>query len=263
MLQIVTLAAAILLGQGSSELTLSKARFTYGELGPVRPDNKFLPGDAVFLSFDISGIKTSEIGAYSYVLTIDVQDKAGKSVFKKSVDFDGILPLGGNKLRANPHLILPNDQVPGDYKFNLTVLDKGTKVSKTISKEFTLLPKAFGLVALQISNDDKGLQSTPLDGTVGEVRFLNFSVANFARDSKKKPNFEIELQIFEGGKPIYSKPFVDKVNDIFDEKINNYPAIFRIFLNREGKFTVSIKAIDHIAKKTSEYQLPLEVYPAK
>lgn len=263
MLQIVTLVAALLMGQGSSELTLTNARFTYGELGPVRPDSKFLPGDAAFLSFDISGIKTSDIGAYGYVLTIEVQDKSGKSAFKKSVDFDGILPLGGNKLRANPHLFLPNDQPPGDYSFNITVLDKGTKKSKSLSKEFTLLPKAFGLVGLQISNDDKGLQSTPLDGTVGEVRFLNFSLANFAREGKdKKPNFDIELQIFEGSKPIYSKPFVDKVTEL-DERINNYPAIFRIFLNREGKFTISIKAIDHLAKKTSEFKLPLEVSPAK
>ena len=102
MLQSMALFAALTMtpGQGAG-LTLSNPRITYGELGSTRPDNKLLPGDIFFLSFDIDGIKVSEAGRVKYGMAMEVVDATGKSIFKQMpVERDDFLPLGGTRLPA-------------------------------------------------------------------------------------------------------------------------------------------------------------------
>ena len=63
MIGTLTLAAAMSLApMQPGQLNLINARTTYGELGPPRTDNNYLPSDLYFLSFDIDGIKTSPEG---------------------------------------------------------------------------------------------------------------------------------------------------------------------------------------------------------
>src|SRR4029077_12919114 len=115
MLQSMALFAALTMtpGQGTG-LALRNPRITYGELGSPRPDNKLLPGDIFFLSFDIDGIKVSPEGRVKYGMAMEVTDSSGKSIFKQMpVERDDFLPLGGNKLPARAYVSVGPDQAPG------------------------------------------------------------------------------------------------------------------------------------------------------
>ena len=88
-------------GQGAGALGVSNIRLTFGELGPSRTDNKYLPGDVPFVSFDIDGLKASPEGKVAYSMGLEVMDRAGKAVFSAPpAKAEMLLLLGGTKLPA-------------------------------------------------------------------------------------------------------------------------------------------------------------------
>ena len=102
-----TLAAAAALAVAPAQagaLNLTNVRTPYGELGAVRTDNRYLPGDFFFLAFDMDGLAVSPEGKVSYTMMVEVTDKAGKPVFKqdKPAENDEFIVLGGNRTLSNP-----------------------------------------------------------------------------------------------------------------------------------------------------------------
>ena len=77
----IVLVAAIALAPAqapSGELVLSNVRSSYGELGGARPASPLLPGDVLFVCFDIEGITIDPEGKVQYTMGMDILDKAGK-----------------------------------------------------------------------------------------------------------------------------------------------------------------------------------------
>jgi hypothetical protein len=273
MLHSMALVAALTMtpGQGAG-LTLGNPRVTYGELGSPRPDNKFLPGDIFFLSFDIEGIKVSPEGRVKYGMAMEVFDSGGKSIFKQMpVERDDFLPLGGTKLPARAFVSVGPDQAAGTYVCKVTVsdlTDKDKAVSKTLEQKFDVLPRGFGIVQLYTAADMKGEIPAPLVGVAGQSLFVHFAVIDFERDGKtKQPNITIEMVVYDQTKkPTLEKPTVKQVPDEadgkVDEKVVGVPMRFLVPLNREGGFLIELKATDNMSKKTSKVYLPLRVFPA-
>jgi len=58
-------------------LSATNIRTTYGVLGPVRRDTRFLPGDDFVLSFDIEGAKVNAAGKVLYLVGMEVTDNQG------------------------------------------------------------------------------------------------------------------------------------------------------------------------------------------
>src|SRR5262245_22027514 len=82
-------------------LNLTNVRNTYGELGGARPEGPLLPGDVLFVAFDIEGIAIDPAGKVNYTMAMEVQDKDGKPIFKQDpADKSDFVPLGGPKLPA-------------------------------------------------------------------------------------------------------------------------------------------------------------------
>src|ERR1700730_368686 len=103
MLQTRALVAALSLAPAQDgPLTITNDRITFcGEFGPTRPNNKFLPGDTVWLAFDVENLKMEAAGVVKYSMNMDVFDTAGKSIFKSPQPppkQDMVLPLGGGKM---------------------------------------------------------------------------------------------------------------------------------------------------------------------
>jgi hypothetical protein len=276
MLHSMALIAALSMTPGPAQatgLTLSNPRATYGELGSPRPDSKLLPGDIFFLSFDIDGIKVSPEGRVKYGMAMEVNDSAGKSIFKqKPEERDEFLPLGGSKLPARAYVSVGLDQAPGTYTCKVTVSDlsdKDKEVSKTVEQKFEVLPRNFGIVQLYSSADPKGEFPAALVGVAGQSMFVHFAVIEFQRDtSTKQPNITIEMVVYDQtNKPTLEKPTVkqlpDGPDDKVDEKFAGVPMRFLVPLNREGGFLIELKATDNISKKTSKVYLPLRVFSAK
>lgn len=260
------LAAAAALGLAPAQtgtLNLTNVRTTYGELGAVRTDNRFLPGDLYFLAFDIEGITVSPEGKVAYAMSMAVTDKASKPVLEnKPVDRDELLPLGGTRLPARAYIILAMDQAPGTYTCKVTVTDRATKATKVLERTFEVVPKEFGIVGLFTSADDKGEHPAPPVGVVGQNVFVHCALVGFGRDkAKKQPDAYVELRVYdEARRPTLAKPsMIAAVPKDVNETENLVTARFYLPFNREGNFIAELKATDNTTGKTATITFPVRV----
>lgn len=252
-------------------LTLSNVRLTYGELGGTRPETKLLPGDLLFVGFDIDGITLNPDGYATYSMALDVTDAAGKSIFKQEpADKSDFVPLGGTKIPGRAYILAGYDQPPGAYTLRVTVADKGAagpqKPTKSLEKKFEVAERGFGIVSVYTTVDDRadGIPA-PTTGLVGERVFIWFQVIGFARDRARKnqPNVTVEMQILnEAGKPTLPKPADFTMENGVDEKDPNFTLRFVLPMTRVGKFTVRLTATDKVGNKKATFDLPIAVVPS-
>ena len=110
-----TLAATAALAfapcQGGT-LNLTNARTTYGEMGAVRTDNRYMPQDFYFLAFDMEGLTASPEGKVSYTMMVEVTNNLGQSVFKqdKPAESEEFIVLGGNRMPGRAWVSLQPNQ---------------------------------------------------------------------------------------------------------------------------------------------------------
>src|SRR5437879_4706834 len=108
----VVLAAALsLFPAQAGKLALTNVRSTQGIMGPVRSDAKLLPGDSLFLAFDIEGIQADASGKAQYSVGMAVANSQGKVQFKQEPrNLEAINALGGTRLPAHAHIDIGIDQ---------------------------------------------------------------------------------------------------------------------------------------------------------
>jgi hypothetical protein len=245
-------------------LQLTNVRMTIGELGPTRASSKILPGDILFIGFDIEGLAIDGAGNAKYTMGMEVTDAGGKPIYKQDPrELSEFIPLRGNKIPGRAFITVGLDQPAGDYLCKVTVTDPTTKASSSLQVKFQVLKAEFGIVGVVTTADGEGHVSAPTTGFVGQAIFIHFAVASFARDPKtKQPNVEIEYNVLdEKGQPILEKPR----KQIFDTGVEAdkgaIPWGWPLYMNRPGKFTARIIARDKVANKTSTYELPVTVLP--
>ncbi len=251
-------------GQGAGALGVSNIRLTHGELGPSRVDNKYLPQDFVFISFDIDGLKASPDGKVSYSMGLEVIDKAGKAMFSAPpTKSEMLLPLGGNKLPAFVYITLGPTMQQGDYTCRISIVDDTTKATKVADQKFSLMPPSFGIVQLYVTKDDKGMLACGPNGVAGQTVFINFGMVGFGRDGGKKPDAAVEFFVKDAnGQATNAKPIVIPVPRDLPEADTFVPYQVMLPMNREGSYTVEMKAADKVTGKTAVLIFPVRVYPA-
>lgn len=244
-------------------LRLSNVRNTYGVLGPSRPSSKLLPGDVLFVAYDIDGVSVDKGGKVQYSMAMEVTDnKDKKSVFKQDaaekVDF---VPLGGTRLPARAFITLGLDQPPGQYTLKVIVTDRTTKVTQSLEHQFEVLPKGFGIVAVYSSIDERGQIPAPTTGVIGQSIFIQFAAVGFERDAKtRQPDLAFEMTpIDENGKPTIAQPSTHDAKAGVDDKDAVYQVRFLLPMTRAGKYTIRLTAEDRIAKKKATFDLPVVV----
>jgi hypothetical protein len=269
MLTALALAALATTPAQGGQLKLTNVRLTVGELGPPRPTNKFLPGDVVFIGYDITGLTIAPDGMVKYKMGMEVTGGTGKPIFKQDPrELDDFVPLRGNVLPARAFITVGLDQDPGTYTCTITVEDPKTKAKDTLAAKFEVGKRDFGIVLVYPSHDEIGRINAPATGVVGQTIFVQFSVASFQRDPKtKQPRVEFEFQITDDkGNPILEKPRThtqdEKSPQLVDEKDGAFAMRFPLFMSRPGKFTVKITATDKVANKKATYDLPVTILPA-
>jgi hypothetical protein len=245
-------------------LNLTNVRNTYGQLGPTRASSKFLPGDVVFLAYDIEGVTVGEDGRVQYSTQLEVFDKDAKSLFKQDpAERLEFIPLGGGRIPAQAFITIGVDQPAGEYTAKVVVTDKVSKQSKTLERKFEVAPGEFGLVGVYASADDRGSNPAPTTGVVGQTIFIFYSAVGFKRDEKKNPNMQFEMTpLDDAGKPTLGKP-ISHVVTFADEKLPTYPLRFALPLTRPGKFSVRLSCTDKISGKTATMELPVLVIAAE
>jgi hypothetical protein len=264
----VATALSLAPAQNDLKLELTNARATHGVLGPRRdPSKGMLPGDQLVICYDIEGMKTDEHGKVRYSVALDVIDKDGKVVFsQKPRVYETTVGLGGNSVPAFLKLDGGTEQPPGEYTLKVTVTDLATNQSKSMSNTGTLRAKDFGIVRMAMTYDPEGLFPAP-HPCEGQSLCVHFAAVGFERagpKGKEQPNFEVQMRILDkDGKPTTAKPFTGEVKGGVPGDVTIIPMQFLLELNRDGDFTVELKATDRISKKTTEASFPLTVLPAK
>src|SRR5579859_4004773 len=133
MLATLALMSSLAVAPGQAgDLKLSNPRPTYGVLGAVRKDNRILPGDVFFMTFDIENLKMDGEGRILYSMGMEVINPKGLSEYKRD---PGERPplfnvLGGNSIPAFAHAETTADTEPGEYTLKVTVVDNATKPAK-------------------------------------------------------------------------------------------------------------------------------------
>jgi hypothetical protein len=260
----IALASVLAWTPGQADkLALTHGRNTYGVLGATRPDNKLLPGDTLVFSYDIEGVKADATGKILYSVAMEVTDGAGKAIFTQTPkDLEAYVPLGGNSLPAYASARVGLDQPAGKYTVKVTVTDRSTKASGSISAAYEVLEKGFGIVNLKTSADAEGNVAVPFPGE-GQSLWINFATVGFGRD-KDQPNLSVTMRVLdESGKPTLEKPFTGEINKDVPKNAQAVPMQFMLDLNRAGKFTVELKATDKTSGKTATVTLPLTVLKMK
>jgi hypothetical protein len=260
----------------TGELKLSNVRSTFGELGGTRPEAKLIPGDVLFVGFDIEGINVGPDGRVRYRMQMEVFDKNAKSMFKQDpTDKVDYVPLGGSKLPARAYVLIGLDMEPGNYTLKMTVTDNASNLTKSFEKPFEVAKKDFGIVGCYLSVDVDGQIPAPTTGVVGQSVFVQFAIVGFAKDTDEKrkdpklglqPNVTVEFTPLDAeGKPTlvkaesYTQSFESQIK--LDSNEPRFNVRFLLPMTRPGKYTIRLKATDNNTKRTATFDLPVVINP--
>jgi hypothetical protein len=259
------LAAWSLVPAQAGELQLTNQRTTYGVLGPTRPsEGKLSPGDAFSVAFDIENLRANDDGEVLYSMAMELTDSKGKIQFKQDPSqLKALNTLGGHRLPAFAQVDIGFEQPSGQYNLKVTVTDRRTKKEKSFTRPFEVGPAAFGLVRLSTSSDPGGQIAAPTIGVPGQSVWVHFYTVGFKRGAKDEPNLAVEMRLYdEKNEPTLPKPIPGEIKEL-PKGVNAVPWDFVLVLNRPGKFTAKLKAIDRVANKTAELSFPVTVLDMK
>jgi hypothetical protein len=249
----------------ASALALSNVRATYGPYGIARGDNKLLPGDHLYLSFEIDGITLDGNGKALYSMATEVSDSKNKVLFKQDPrELEAVGTLGGATLPAYVQIDTPLTQPAGDYTVKVTVTDRANKKTQTLSQVFQVQPASFGIARLTTTTDPEARFARSVFG-IGDTLWLNYSLVGFSRDkTSSQPDLTVECRVLDDkGQPTMAKPFEGAINKDLPSNSPGAPVQFQLSLNRTGKFTVELKATDKLTKKTATLTFPITVVSLK
>jgi hypothetical protein len=254
----------------SDVLELKNARFTYGPFGQERNDTKVLGGDILYLRFDIEGLKVGDDGRAQYSMGLEVLNQDGKLQYKEDPqDQDGYAALGGDRIPAFTHVLVGTEQPKGEFEVKVTVKDRATEKSASFSLKFEVLPPQFGLVQVGMTYfiPDSDVQiPAPQSGAVGQRLLVNFSLVGFGLDKSRgdQPDVSAVMRVFdEDGNLTLNKPYSGAVKEVDPGYKKGVPLQFILQLNRPGKFTIVLKAIDELAGVSAQRTLHLTVTAPK
>jgi hypothetical protein len=267
MLTTVALLAMLTAPVGHADaLTISNVRQTWYLLGPTRTDDKVIPGGSYHLAFDIDGIKAAPDGKIEYAMGLEVINSQGKREFGSPPQNKEVYnALGGSTVPAYANVDIGVNQAPGKYTLNVTVVDPKTKATQTLTRQFEVTNKEFGLVRLSTTADGANVPCSPL-GVPGQSLYVHFFAVGFELNPKKQADLVIEMKIVdESGKPTLEAPFKEAIKPPPGQNapLVAIPLTFTLHLNRPGKFTAEFTATDKVANKTAKVSLPIFVLDPK
>jgi hypothetical protein len=236
----------------SSAVEINNIRPCYFPFGATRLNTSCLPGDVLWLTYDIEGLAIKD-GNVNYVTILELFDPKGKSLFKEENENKVSPQLGGASMPGDLHVIVGPKLAPGKYSIKFSVHDKNGKDAKAFSYPFDVVPETFGFVGV----------SAPAVGFPGQRYVTGFALVNMTLDAKKNPNAEITIRILDAKKAEVSKVKMFLPRDLPDntdlDKANFVPLSYPIFLNRAGRYTIQVNAIDKNGNKMAELSYPLTV----
>jgi hypothetical protein len=254
-LAVLALLLALFPGRAAA-LELKNVRPSYGPQGAERKTNKLLPGDTIWIGYEIEGLKVdAKTGKVKFDTKLELfEGKTAEPIYVTGPQTsDARLELGGTSMPGDLHIIMGPNRIPGKYTIKLTIEDKIAKDTKSFTYPVEVLPKDFGFVGV----------GAPTIGLAGQSYQAGFALVNMALDKKKQPDVEVVIKILEAGKavttPVHIRLTEELTGGLDLEKQNFVPLTYPLYLNRPGQFTLEITATDKAASKTIQLSYPLTV----
>ncbi|HMF19774.1 MAG TPA: hypothetical protein VKE98_21395 [Gemmataceae bacterium] len=262
MLTTLVMTLAVQTAPAQGKLAIANDRLTHGYLGAERKNSDYLPGEVVFVAFDILNMSFDDKSKASYTIALEVLDKDGKTRFREvprnlvARNF-----LGGNKLPGVAQLQVPLEAKPGEYTLKVVVEDRNTKASASLERKARVVNGDFGLIHVHVSADPDGMVPRSPVGIVGETLHINFAAVGFARDpGSKQPNIEVTMRLLDAaGKPTTTEPLSGKADKGVPPELKIVPLQFAVTLDRVGQYTVELAATDKVSGKTAKVSFPIKV----
>lgn len=238
-------------------LELKNFRACYAPLpyGATRADAKCLPGDFLFLTYDIEGLKFDDkTGKASFVTVLELFDDQAKLIFNKETPNEVVPHLGGSRMPGDLHVQMGRSQKPGKYRIRLTVQDRLAKEVKSHVYSFELLPQTFGIAGIV----------APAIGFPGQHHSTEFALVDMALNAEKKPDVQVTMRVLDESGKVVAPPIISALPRDLPvgadlEKENFVPMRYPIYLNRSGRFTIDILAKDNVGKKEARLTYQLHV----
>jgi hypothetical protein len=257
----IALLTALSTVPAQADLSLTHVRSTHGLLGPERDNEAVSPGDNLFVCFDIEGVRVDDEGKVKYSMAIEVSDSTGKVLFKQEPkDMEAKTSLGGNTVPAFATLGVGRDQPAGDYQMKVTVKDLASGKEQSLTRNFKVLPKDFALVRTTTSVDVDGRYPAAVFIS-GQGVWVQCSAVGFERDrTSKQPNVTFEMRVLDdSGRPTLAKAATETVNKDIPDKLTGVPMAFPLILNRPGKFTIELQAVDQVSGRKAKTSFAITV----
>jgi len=257
---LAALFASCCLPAASDALELKNIKVRYGPMGAIRETKTFLPGDLIFITYDIEDLtidpKDQKSGKVSYVAVTELLDADKKVVYSNENPQTALPQLGGTRLPVFVDLQLGTKRPPGNYSLRVTVRDQFSKPvqAKAFQYSFELVPATFGMIHI----------AAPLLGFPGQFYHTDFTLTNLTLNAKQTPDTMVRITILDSSKkpvaPTVEYQFPrDLPPDLDLQKSNMVPIVYPVYLNRVGHFTMEIVATDKIGKKEAKLSYPLTV----
>lgn len=256
----LTLLSVLAATPAENGLSLNHVRSTHGLLGPRRGDETVIPGDILFLYFDISGIHVEAEGRVRYRMGLELSDAAGKVVFRQAAKEQEVhASLGGERVPACAHLIVGLDTPPGDYRMKVVVQDLASGQEQSLNRKIKVLAKQFALVRTTVTRDEDAHYPVSLFAC-GEAVWVHTSAVGFARGHDKQANLDFQMRVLDAtGKPTLAKAITDTLTEELPASLSGAPTAFLLTLNRPGKFTIELSAHDRVSGKKTRMSFPIVV----
>jgi hypothetical protein len=237
---------------------------SHGPFGPKREEAYCYPSEEIFFRFLVTGVKVDTKGFIDLTFQERILDAEGKVLSQGRKVQKAKMALGGNSCTGESFYIPPATLPPGEYRFELTIIDNLTNERATITWPISLKKTEFVLVMPRLSHDADGKLGAPPAALVGQT--LHLAVRALGLDkSKGVLDAEMIFQILDkNGKPTMPEPIKVALRES-DPKVlaeANYVRFKSDFtLNRVGDFTLQMRVTDLSAGKTATYSTQLKVNP--
>ncbi|NBO92465.1 MAG: hypothetical protein EBV06_09185 [Planctomycetia bacterium] len=245
----------------AGDLEIKNVRLTYGIHGQERKDDKILPGEKVYISYDVHGLKVAPDGEVKYETSYElIQKSSGKTLLKEDFTEKGAINnLGGSVLPSFALTVFGLDTTPGTYTIKVVVRDKATKKDATLTKDVEVVAPNLGFVRVQLLGAGGG-PAAPV-AVPGQALLLQYALVGFKvnKDGAGDVTLQVEL-LDDTGKPTVETPAMSRFKPT--PKPNLVIVEFKLLplqLNRPGKFKLVLKATDHLGMTTTTTPLDIEV----
>ena len=261
-------AALTLAADPPGDLKLSNVRATHGLLGPKRTEKQVLPGDRVFVCFDIDGITVNADGKVQYSIATDVTDAKGKSIYKQEPrDLEVPLSLGGNSVPGYSQIDCGLEQPAGKYTLKLTVVRSLRRQEDGDVHARFRDRRAAASVWCGFCDDARPRGALPVERRGQSAKHAyGCNSASSASSATRLANSQTSPSNCKSSTTTTSRSASRRparISKDVPDNVTMLPIQFLLSLNRAGKFSLVVTATDQLSRKTTKTTLPLTVLEAK